>query len=84
MYVIGETERFGPNEEVTFAHELVHALQQQHFDIRSLNEAAEENSDTQAALAALIEGDAYLATFRYMDTFLTHQERQEVLQSGGR
>ena len=83
MYVIGETERFGPNEEVTFAHELVHAIQQQHFDIRSLNEAAEENSDTQAALAALIEGDAYLATFRYMDTFLTHQERQEVLQSGG-
>ena len=83
MYVIGETERFGPNEEVTFAHELVHALQQQHFDIRSLNEAAEENSDTQAALAALIEGDAYLATFRYMDIFLTPQERQEVLQSGG-
>ena len=81
LYVIGEVERFGPLEEVTLAHELVHALQQQHFDIHSLHEAVEENSDSQAALSALIEGDAYLATFEYMDIFLTPQQRQEVLQS---
>ena len=81
LHVIEEAQRLRPNGEVTFATELVFALQQQHFDIRSLYEAAEQNSDTQAALAALSGGDSYVTAFQYMDTFLTPQERQEVLQS---
>ena len=81
LHVIEEAGSLGPNGEVTFAHALVLALQQQHFDIRSLLEAAEQNSNTQAALVALSGGDSYVTAFQYMDTFLTPQERQEVLQS---
>ena len=45
-------------EAVTLYHELVHALQDQHFDLgRSLTFRPEE-SDTQAALHSLAEGDA--------------------------
>jgi hypothetical protein len=44
---------------VTVAHELVHALQDQHFDLEALQERAEESTtgDSQA-LDALVEGDA--------------------------
>jgi hypothetical protein len=44
---------------VTVAHELVHALQDQHFDVEELQERAEESTtgDSQA-LDALLEGDA--------------------------
>ena len=83
LYVISELERFGPNEEVTFAHEYVHALQQQYFDIYTLGKRVEEDSDAGAALSALIEGDAYLMTFEYINGFLSPQEQQEVFESGG-
>ncbi len=83
LYVVSELERFGPNEEVTFAHEYVHALQQQYFDIYTLGKRVENDSDASAALSALIEGDAYLMTFEYMDGFLSLREQQEVFESGG-
>lgn len=66
MYVIGESEELGPLEETTFAHEYVHALQQQHFDIHALLESMEDDSEASAALIALVEGDAYLLHFRYV------------------
>ena len=66
LYVISEQEHFGPNEEATFAHEYVHALQQQHFDIHSLDEEAKGNSDARAALRGLIEGDATVQQFQYI------------------
>ena len=81
MYVIGEAEDFRAGDEITFAHEYFHALQQQHFDIHALGEAVAEDSDAQAALRALIEGDAYVLTFQYLFKFLTEQEQQEATQS---
>jgi hypothetical protein len=54
-------------DEVTVAHELTHALQDQHFDLGRLQEDAE--SDLQStALLALIEGDAVRTQFEYVDT----------------
>jgi hypothetical protein len=45
--------------EVTLAHELTHVLQDQHFDIRALEERAfTSDAGDSSALAALIEGDA--------------------------
>ena len=82
MYVVGDLEALGPTEETTFAHEYVHALQQQHFDIHALHETVEEDSEAHAALSALIEGDAYLLTFQYMVDFLSARELAEALDGG--
>jgi len=60
LYVIADRGEFGPLEESTLAHEYVHALQQQHFDIQSLGESAEVDLDASVALSALVEGDAYV------------------------
>lgn len=47
-------------ESIYYAHEYVHALQDQHFDLSALTTMIDEseNSDFQLAVTALIEGDA--------------------------
>lgn len=80
MYLIGDPDQFGPRAEVTLAHEYVHALQQQHFDIRALREAVDEDPEALDALTALIEGDAYLHSLGYISAFLTPEEREQAFQ----
>lgn len=56
-----------PSEHVTYAHEVVHALQDQHFDIDAGALSREELSDDQAlAITALIEGDASFSEVSYL------------------
>lgn len=45
------------SKKVTLAHELTHALQDQHFDLAKLRRIAEHNHSSDA-LKALVEGDA--------------------------
>lgn len=56
-------------DRITYAHEFVHALQDQHFDLGALLESAQEtmqdNADAALALQALIEGDATLVMQQY-------------------
>lgn len=51
---------------VIMAHELTHALQDQHFDLTRLPLETKGNDDRALAAAALIEGDATLAMNQYM------------------
>ena len=51
--------------QLTVVHELTHALQDQHFDLPHLDERA-DTSGEQAALGALIEGDATLVEHEYL------------------
>ena len=48
------------------AHELVHALQDQHFNLRRFEKWPKGDSDAQLAAHALIEGDATLAMSQYI------------------
>src|SRR5439155_3817699 len=51
----------GAYEQGVLIHEMVHALQDQHFDLGKLKarlHVANHGSDAERALAALIEGDA--------------------------
>lgn len=55
-------------ERITYAHEYVHALQDQHFDLDAIGfdpKAAPDNPDRLVAIQALIEGDATLAMNDY-------------------
>ena len=68
----GELE---PHEERTYVHELIHGIQQQHFDIEAMRDGLEGNSDAKLALRALIEGDATLGTARYAVEYMSPAER---------
>jgi hypothetical protein len=48
----------GREAEVTLWHELVHALQDQHYDLLPLTEWKPDLGDSQAAIHSLAEGDA--------------------------
>jgi hypothetical protein len=51
----------GPEQQATLAHELVHALQDQHYGLGTLLDYREDASDVQGAVHALAEGDAMSA-----------------------
>lgn len=52
--------------EMLFAHELTHALQDQHFGLEAALDRLKGNDDRALALKALAEGDATLAGFGYL------------------
>lgn len=60
LYVVSKSGAIGPTEQVTFAHEFTHALQDQRFGLKNLHLGAIGQSDTTTAHSALAEGDATL------------------------
>ena len=76
LYVVKHDQEFGPPDERTYVHELVHSLQQQNFDIHERRESLEGNSDAEGAYAALIEGDARLTELIYMSEHMDEAEQQ--------
>ena len=67
-----------PGLRVTLAHELTHALQDQHFDLTQIyddtSDLQPDSYDTQ--LRAVVEGDATRIEERYVEDELTLKERQ--------
>ena len=62
-----------PFVRVTLAHELTHALQDQHWDLTNLQRAAPAGDDT--ALRALLEGDAVTVQNAYEKTLSAADQR---------
>lgn len=65
LFVLADSDEFTLSNELTVAHEVAHALQQQYFNIRDIRDPYEDNSDRQRAITALIEGDATLVELIY-------------------
>jgi hypothetical protein len=53
------------DQRMIMAHELTHALQDQHFHIQKWEDAAKPNDDDELARDAVLEGSATLAMFDY-------------------
>ncbi len=53
-------------QKPVMAHELTHALQDQHFNLRRFESWPKHDSDAQAAAHALVEGDAMLVMMQYV------------------
>jgi hypothetical protein len=81
MYVVGS--QWGGAERLTYAHEYVHALQDQTYDLEGglgyTDETCQEDSERCAALAALIEGDATLAEEQWWQAYSTQQDYEDLL-----
>jgi len=60
--LFGQADEFDKDQSKTvIAHEMVHALSDQHFDLEGLHEDAKHDDDRSLAVSALIEGEATLA-----------------------
>lgn len=64
----------------THAHEFVHALQDQHYDLGALTDDA-VNSEFQAAVRALAEGEAELVQYLYLTegSFFSDEETTAII-----
>jgi hypothetical protein len=78
MYVVSKDGGIGPVEEITYAHEYTHALQDQAFTLRSIVGEDTDQSDRTTARMAVVEGDATLLMSLWAQRFLTPQELAEV------
>jgi hypothetical protein len=56
----------GEDKGVVMAHELMHALEDQHFQIQAWEKAARPNDDAELARGAVLEGSATAAMIDYM------------------
>lgn len=70
--------------KVTLAHELVHALEDQHFDFEKTEKKLEAKKDgeAEAAFTAVVEGSATLAMVLYARTYLSQTEINDVVEAG--
>ena len=81
MFVVQDSQ-FGGPERLTYAHEYVHVLQDQTYDLDGLgfsDDACEEDSERCAALQALLEGDATLLEERWLLTYASDADFQQLL-----
>ena len=60
--VLISAEKTPTVDELTLAHELVHALQDQHFDLSAFNRSTREQHNS---IGGLVEGDANYVQYRY-------------------
>jgi Zn-dependent peptidase ImmA (M78 family) len=83
MYVVGS--QWGGAERLTYAHEYVHALQDQTYDLEGglgyNDETCQQDSERCAAISALIEGDATLAEEQWWQAYSTQQDYEDLLAS---
>ena len=81
MYVVGAT--WGGAERLTYAHEYVHALQDQTYDLENglgyNDDACDLDPERCAAISALIEGDATLAEEQWWKAYSTPQDYEDLM-----
>jgi hypothetical protein len=81
MYVVSQSGAIGPTEEITYAHEYTHALQDQRFGLKAFVGEATDQGDRTMAKLAVVEGDATLAMSLWAQRYLTPAELSEVAGS---
>ena len=81
MFVVAGSGFGGPERE-TYAHEYVHALQDQNYGIGEgldySDEACEAEGERCAAIQALLEGDASRLESQWLRTYATAEDREQI------
>ena len=79
LYVVSSSGAIGPTEKTTYAHEYNHALQDQNFDLESLEFDEIGEGDRSIGRLALVEGDATLLMSFWQVNHLTQAEIVQLL-----
>jgi hypothetical protein len=81
LFVVSKSGALGPVEQVTFAHEYTHALQDQTFDLESFDLDAVGEGDRGLARLSLIEGDATALMGQWAQANLTPDQLVEMVRA---
>ena len=80
LYIVSDADEIRALDEITYAHEFTHGLQQQHFDIHSAKKSLEGNSDQALAYRGVVEGDATLAERIYLFQQMDDEQRAQIAE----
>lgn len=80
LAIISRSGKVGALEKMTFAHEFVHALQDQSFGSENLGFDAVGEGDRSLGRLSLVEGDASLAMTLWLSKHLGPEDLQELLK----
>lgn len=82
LYVQQGPQDLSPLGALTAAHEITHALQDQHFDLDRMRTRVEDDSDAALAVLSLIEGDAVRTQQRWAAEHLSSAEQEQAASEG--
>lgn len=82
LYVVNDEPKLSALGEMTVAHEMVHALQDQHTDLLALSDD-EVDGDRALAHSALIEGDAEVTATRYVLEYFDRAQLMDLAIESG-
>ncbi len=82
LYVVSKTGAVGPVEQVTFAHEFTHALQDQNFGLKNLALDAIGQGDASLAHLSVAEGDATVMMSLWAQANLKPADLLALVQAG--
>lgn len=83
MYIV-QGSGFGGQESSTYAHEYLHVLQDQNYDLRKglkyNPEDCELDTERCTGVQALIEGDATVTEQKWLTSYASSETRQDILE----
>lgn len=84
IFVISENTSLSASDEWTYSHEIVHALQDQHFDLETFLHYEDEewhlaHPDEAMALSAFIEGDATFTSQLYLEQYFSPERWNDLI-----
>lgn len=80
LKVVSSAQAITPLNEITLAHEITHAVQDQHFDLAKLTgDSGNSNSDRDLAVLSLVEGDATMVEQEYTTLVMSGMDMVSAL-----
>lgn len=80
LYVLKQGDALSAQSRSTIAHEFVHSLQDEYFDLQKLLPDNSVEYDRDTAIRALVEGDAVSSEIQYVRKYFTPDEIQDLIQ----
>ena len=80
LYVLKQGDKISAVARGTIAHEYIHSVQDQHFDLEKLFPEDSVEFDRDMAGRALVEGDAMASEGQYIITYYTPDEIQDLIR----
>jgi hypothetical protein len=79
FFVKNDGTKLSPTAKETLAHEYVHALQDQHYDLEKLLPDKTTDDDKATAIRSLVEGDATVSGILFAQSHFSPAEYQSII-----
>ncbi|MDQ2807643.1 MAG: hypothetical protein M3Z04_12155 [Chloroflexota bacterium] len=80
LFIRSDQQPLGAEAQDTLAHEFVHSLQDEYYDLQKLRPDNSHNNDRDTAVTSLIEGDATVAQVQFAQRYMSPADLATLMQ----